>query len=143
MVRWTASSCGARALRPVVAAADHILDLHSTSQPVVPFWVYPQFERNAATALALSQPATHLVMPAGLGSGTPVIQHGWHGQADGQGVALVAECGQHFQQASGDRAIKVFKMKQQRQAFAPQHPLLAAGGDLKTLADKCHNTSTG
>jgi predicted deacylase len=97
----------ARALRPVVAAADHILDLHSTSQPVVPFWVYPQFERNAATALALSQPATHLVMPAGLGSGTPVIQHGWHGQADGQGVALVAECGQHFLQATADVGVAV------------------------------------
>ena len=28
----------ARELRPVVAAADHILDIHSTSQPVQPFW---------------------------------------------------------------------------------------------------------
>src|SRR5664279_879777 len=41
----------ARAMRPAVAAADHILDIHSTSQDVVPFWVYPAFERNASVCL--------------------------------------------------------------------------------------------
>ena len=97
----------ARALRPVVAAADHILDLHSTSQPVHPFWVYPAFERNAAAALAIGRPDVHLVMPKGLGSGTPVIQHGRHGEATGAGVALVAECGQHFLRATADLAVEV------------------------------------
>ena len=94
----------ARALRPVVAAADHILDIHSTSQDVVPFWVYPAYPRNAEVALALGQPPVHLVMPSGLGSGTPLIQHGRHGEAGGQGVALVVECGQHFLQAASDVA---------------------------------------
>ena len=98
----------ARQLRPVVAAADHILDIHSTSQDVVPFWVYPHFARNAAVASALPLPSVHLVMPKGLGSGCPVIQHGRHGQADSDaGAALVVECGQHFLQASADRAIRV------------------------------------
>jgi predicted deacylase len=97
----------ARALRPVVAAADHILDIHSTSQPVQPFWVYPDQPRNAAAALAIGEPAVHLVMPQGLGSGTPLIQQGRHGTDDFHGVGLVAECGQHFQQASADRAIRV------------------------------------
>ena len=97
----------ARAMRPVVAAADHILDLHSTSQPVQPFWVYPQFERNAMAAAALGQPSVHMVMPQGLGSGTPLIQHGHHGQADGHGVALVAECGQHFLHSTGALATEV------------------------------------
>ena len=97
----------ARAMRPVVAAADHILDLHSTSQPVHPFWVYPAFERNAAAALAIARPDVHLVMPKGLGSGTPVIQHGRHGEATGTGVALVAECGQHFLRATADLAVAV------------------------------------
>ncbi|WP_298209973.1 succinylglutamate desuccinylase/aspartoacylase family protein [Acidovorax sp.] len=94
----------ARALRPVVAAADHILDIHSTSQDVQPFWVYPGYPRNAEAALALGRPPVHLVMPSGLGSGTPLIQHGRHGQADGTGVALVVECGQHFRQAAADVA---------------------------------------
>ena len=98
----------ARELRPVVAAADHILDLHSTSQDVEPFWVYPDFARNAEAALAIGRPSVHLVMPDGLGSGTPVIQHGRHGIADSDaGVAMVAECGQHFRQATSDLAVQV------------------------------------
>lgn len=100
----------ARAMRPVVAAADHILDIHSTSQDVTPFWVYPSFDRNAAAALTLGRPSVHLVMPGGLGSGTPLIQHGAHGQRDGPGragVAMVVECGQHFLRASADLATVV------------------------------------
>ena len=97
----------ARAMRPAVAAADHILDIHSTSQYVQPFWVYPASPRNAQVALAIGRPPVHLVMPSGLGSGTPLIQHGRHGQADGGGVALVVECGQHFLQSSADVATAV------------------------------------
>ncbi len=97
----------ARALRPAVAAADHILDIHSTSEDVVPFWVYPRYERNAVVASALPQPGVHLVMPSGLGSGTPLIQHGSHGQEDGPGAALVVECGQHFKQDTADIAVAV------------------------------------
>ena len=72
-----------------------------------PFWVYPKFERNGAAALAIGQPAVHLVMPQGLGSGTPLIQHGVLGSVDGTGVAMVAECGQHFLRASSDLATEV------------------------------------
>ena len=97
----------ARELRPVVAAADHILDIHSTSQDVQPFWVYPNFARNGAAALALGRPSVHLVMPQGIGSGTPLIQHGAHGTAEGRGVARVAECGQHFRRETGEVAVAV------------------------------------
>jgi predicted deacylase len=105
----------ARLMRPVVAAADHILDIHSTTQDVAPFWVYPGFERNAEVALALGsrpgRPAIHMVMPAGMTSGTPVIQHGLHGlpgpAGRSQGAAMVVECGQHFKQASSDVATQV------------------------------------
>ena len=37
----------AREMRPAVARAHHILDIHSTSQDVVPFWVYPALRGNA------------------------------------------------------------------------------------------------
>ena len=97
----------ARELRPVVAAADHILDIHSTSQPVEPFWVYPGYERNAAAALAIGRPPVHLLMPKGMRTGTPLIQHGRHGQEQGTGVALVVECGQHFLRSTADMAIAV------------------------------------
>lgn len=97
----------ARELRPVVAAADHILDLHSTSQDVPPFWVYPARRPNGDAALAIGRPAVHLVMPQGLGSGTPLVQHGAHGRDEHHGVALVAECGQHFRAATSALAIEV------------------------------------
>jgi len=97
----------ARELRPVVAAADHILDIHSTSQPVEPFWVYPGYERNTAAALAIGRPSVHLLMPMGMRTGTPLIQHGRHGQEHGSGVALVAECGQHFLRSTADVAVAV------------------------------------
>ena len=100
----------ARVLRPAIDAADYILDIHSTSQDVVPFWVYPAYERNAEVALAVGIPAVHLVMPNGLGSGTPLIQYGHHGKADGKdgkGAALVVECGQHFKQSAADLATTV------------------------------------
>ncbi|RZJ16455.1 MAG: succinylglutamate desuccinylase [Haliea sp.] len=98
----------ARELQPVVAAADHILDIHSTAQDVVPFWVYPAFERNAAVALAIGRPPVHLVMPRGLGSGTPLVQHGRHGERDSSaGAAMVVECGQHFLRATAELATAV------------------------------------
>jgi predicted deacylase len=98
----------ARELRPVVAAADHILDIHSTSQDVDPFWVYQGFPRNAEVALAIGRPSIHLVMPNGMSSGTPLIQHGRHGIAGSDaGASLVAECGGHFRQSSADMATKV------------------------------------
>ncbi|MBA3771667.1 MAG: succinylglutamate desuccinylase/aspartoacylase family protein [Ramlibacter sp.] len=97
----------ARALRPVVAAADHILDIHSTSQPAAPFWVYPDSGGNAQAAQAIGRPAIHLVMPDGMTTGTPLIQHGRHGSDDATGVALVVECGQHFLKASADLAVDV------------------------------------
>ncbi|MBA2676449.1 succinylglutamate desuccinylase/aspartoacylase family protein [Ramlibacter sp.] len=98
----------ARALRPVVAAADHILDIHSTSQDVQPFWVYPAFARNAEVALGIGLPPVHMVMPDGLGSGTPLVQHGRHGEASGDaGCAMVVECGQHFSRSAGELATRV------------------------------------
>ncbi len=97
----------ARELRPVLAQADHLLDIHSTSQDVEPFWVYPGFARNGDVALAIGRPQVHLVMPDGLGSGTPLIQYGHFAGAGGTGAAMVVECGQHFRQASSDLATRV------------------------------------
>lgn len=95
----------ARAMREVIAAADHVLDIHSTSQDVEPFWVYPAFERNGRVALSVGMPQIHLVMPNGLGSGTPLIQYGSFGDAWHHGAAMVVECGQHFKKSTGDVAL--------------------------------------
>ena len=97
----------ARELQAVMGQADHLLDIHSTSQDVEPFWVYAGFPRNSEVALAIGRPSVHLVMPDGLGSGTPLIQFGQFGQAGGKGAAMVVECGQHFRQATSDLATNV------------------------------------
>ena len=97
----------AREMREIVAEADHILDIHSTAQDVAPFWVYPGHPRNVAVARALPKPLIHLVMPDGMSSGTPLIEYGPHGRANGPGAAVVLECGQHFRRASVDLAIAV------------------------------------
>ena len=70
--------------------------------------MYPAFQRNADLALAIGRPAIHLVMPQGLGSGIPLIQHGRHGEAASDaGVAVVAECGGHFRRATSELAREV------------------------------------
>jgi predicted deacylase len=100
----------ARELRPVLDAADFVLDIHSTRAPVQPFWVYPEFERNAGLALAVGNPLVHLVMPVGGAPGTGVTGYGRHGEPDVldvQGGAVVVECGQHFSQAAADLATDV------------------------------------
>jgi predicted deacylase len=97
----------ARALRPVLGAADYILDIHSTRAPVQPFWVYPEFERNAGLALAVGNPLVHLVMPVGGAPGTGVTAYGRHGEAGVDGGAVVVECGQHFSQSAADLATDV------------------------------------
>ncbi|CAB3903522.1 succinylglutamate desuccinylase/aspartoacylase domain-containing protein [Achromobacter ruhlandii] len=91
----------ARELRPVLDAADYVLDIHSTRAPVQPFWVYPEMDRNTALAAAVGAPAVQLVMPAGRFPGTGVLNYGRHGDpASDSGGALVVECGQHFAQSA-------------------------------------------
>lgn len=98
----------ARELRPVLDAADYVLDIHSTRAPVQPFWVYPEMARNAALAAAVGAPAVQLVMPAGRFPGTGVLNYGRHGDpASDSGGALVVECGQHFAQSAAMLATDV------------------------------------
>lgn len=97
----------ARELRPVLDAADYVLDIHSTRAPVQPFWVYPEFERNAELALAVGNPLVHLVMPLGGAPGTGVTGYGRHGEAGADGGAVVVECGQHFSRSAADLATDV------------------------------------
>jgi len=97
----------ARQLRPVLDAADYVLDIHSTRAPVQPFWVYPEFERNAGLAQAVGGPAVHLVMPVGAAPGTGVTAYGRHGEPGIDGGAVVVECGQHFAQSAADLATDV------------------------------------
>ena len=96
----------ARELRPVVAAADHVLDIHSTMRPTGAFWAYPRLGSNEATAVALGDPPIHMVYtPGQLGTGVALVEY--EAQRHPGSARLVVECGQHFERASGETAKRV------------------------------------
>jgi predicted deacylase len=116
----------ARSMRGVVAAADAVLDIHSTSQDVDPFFVYQNHPRNAQMALSVGDmagcPRIHMVMPGGgFQSGDLLIQHGKLARADWTGASMVVECGQHFRQSSADVA------KATARAFLALHGMVERG----------------
>ena len=97
----------ARLLRPIFEQADHLLDFHSTSTDVEAFWVYNGRKANGELASALGLPSVHMMMPGGLGSGTPLIQYGKLEASSDDCTGLVVECGQHFLKATSELAINV------------------------------------
>jgi predicted deacylase len=115
----------AREMRSLFDSAHALLDIHSTSQVVPPFFVFsPGTGRSASTALAdgIGFPPIQLHMPGGMQTGTPLIEYGPFGAnrsdaqaaaktaqafAPGTGGSVVVECGQHFAQSAGIVATQV------------------------------------
>ncbi len=118
----------AREMRGLFDSAHALLDIHSTSQAVPPFFVFPAASGQcASTALAdgIGFPPIQLQMPGGMQTGTPLIEYGPFKSnpsvlptadlgdtrqsqfAPGKGGAVVVECGQHFAQSSGVVATQV------------------------------------
>jgi predicted deacylase len=95
----------ARELCSIVGEADHILDIHSTAQPMPPFWVVPNKLVNRRAADSIGVPHLQLIMPNGLKTGTPLVEYGRHGDLDGRSVAIVVECGQHFLKNAATTAV--------------------------------------
>jgi predicted deacylase len=96
----------ARELRPVFAAADALLDIHSTTFAVRPMLVYTKLDKTRRMALDLESPSTHIVSPGGKHQGGLLIEFGAFGDADAANTAIVVECGQHFARSSGEIAIQ-------------------------------------
>jgi predicted deacylase len=110
----------AREMRSLFDPAYALLDIHSTSTPFEPFFVYStNAHSRAATALAdgIGFPALQLLMPGGMQTGTPLIEYGPFSprraaalaspHAPGAGGAVVVECGQHFLARAGVVATQV------------------------------------
>jgi predicted deacylase len=95
----------ARELRPIFAAADALLDIHSTTFAVRPMLVYTKMEKMRRLAIAVGSPATHIVSPGGRHHGGLLIEFGAFGDVATPNTAIVVECGDHFARASGDVAI--------------------------------------
>jgi hypothetical protein len=115
----------AREMRSLFDGAHALLDIHSTSQSVPPFFVFAAGQHNhASIALAdgIGFPPIQLLMPGGMQTGTPLIEYGPFGTvrdsgaanaaveehfAPGAGGAVVVECGQHFSHSAGVVATQV------------------------------------
>lgn len=97
----------ARELRPFVAAADELLDIHSTSFSTRPFFAFRDLPRVRALVDAIGRPGSQLLLTGGDHSGQPMIESGRFSDPAGTARALAIECGTHFSRAAGDEAIAV------------------------------------
>jgi hypothetical protein len=101
-----ASTCERRRaleLEPFVASADWLLDLHSMSLDGPALMLSGLQARNIALARRLGTPE-YVIVDAGHQQGRRMRDHGRFGNADAPALALLLECGQHFQPASRDVA---------------------------------------
>lgn len=90
----------AAALRPFVAAADWLLDLHSMHEPSAPLLLTGIQLRNLALARALRTPE-HVVVDAGHQDGVRMRDYGRFGELGDNGThSLLVECGFHGDPAS-------------------------------------------
>ena len=86
----------------------------------------------------------NLLVIAGLAGGVSVLSAQYFGRGELAGVRRSLVAADHIViPHPGEAGQKDARLTEQGQPFTPQHPLFTARGDLQTLADKWHNTSTG
>jgi predicted deacylase len=87
----------ARALRPIFATADRLLDVHSTPYDPVPFWVTTtRLPKQSALARALRQPRTEIATTPAVLDHDGLSRYGRFGDPADPAVALTVECGLFF-----------------------------------------------
>ena len=96
----------ARALRPVVAAADLLLDLHSMQQSTEPLMLAGLTDKSLALARRVGVPAV-VVRDAGHAAGRRMRDHGAFDDPAAAPAALLVECGQHWQRRAAAVALEV------------------------------------
>jgi predicted deacylase len=94
----------ARKLRPFVDAAERVLDIHSMSEPCRPLMVCGTVEKNVAFARRLGVPGD-LLIDTGHPAGMRMVDRGAFGDPQSPKLALLIECGQHWERAAAEVAI--------------------------------------
>ncbi|HPU51437.1 MAG TPA: succinylglutamate desuccinylase/aspartoacylase family protein [Burkholderiaceae bacterium] len=93
----------ARELGGFVARADFLLDIHSMREPCPPMMVCGVAgqggEKGAAMARAMGVPR-HLLIDTGHPAGRRMIEHGGYSDPASKRVAVLIECGQHWERSS-------------------------------------------
>jgi predicted deacylase len=89
----------ARELRPVVDAADFLLDIHSMQTKVPALTISGPLDKGRRLARAVGVPAI-VVSDAGHSAGRRMRDYGGFGDPASAKNALLVECGQHWERAS-------------------------------------------
>lgn len=96
----------AQTLWPLFATADRVLDLHSMQHDRVPLMLSGMNARARDLAFAVGIPG-FIVADRGHAAGRRLIDHPRFADPDGGPMALLAECGQHWEQDSGAMALSI------------------------------------
>lgn len=103
--RMTTELLRARALRPVVDAADYLLDIHSMQHATAPLMLCGPLEKGRRWARRIGFP-TLIVSDHGHAAGRRMRDYGGFGDPASAKNAQLVECGQHWEATSGEVAIE-------------------------------------
>ncbi len=95
----------AREMLPVFKAADGLLDIHSTSNPVHPMLCYTWLPKSRDLAEHIGYPLHHIVSSERLHQGPMLFEYDGFSDRNRPATAILVECGQHFARKSGDVAL--------------------------------------
>jgi predicted deacylase len=95
----------ARALRPVVDAADYLLDIHSMQNATAPLMLCGPLQKGRIWARRVGFPEL-VVSDQGHAAGRRMRDYGGFGDPASARNALLVECGQHWERASAEVAIE-------------------------------------
>ena len=95
----------AREVRPVLENIDYLLDLHSMQHLAPPLMMTGRHGKSKDLAGKIGVPE-RIVGDAGHASGRRMRDFGGFDDARSAKIALLIECGQHWQKAAGDLAIE-------------------------------------
>jgi predicted deacylase len=94
----------ARMLRPLFAAADLLLDIHSMQHATAPLMLAGLADKSLALARRVGVPEI-VVRDAGHAAGRRLRDYGEFADPVSPKAALLVECGQHWEKAAGEVAI--------------------------------------
>ena len=96
----------ARELRPFYDTVDHLLDLHSMTEPAPAIALAGDTEKGLTLARAVGVPE-HILVDSGHSAGKRLRDYADFGDPNSVKSALLVECGQHWEAAVGDVATHV------------------------------------
>ncbi len=93
----------ARALRPHYDRVDHLLDLHSMTDPCPPLALAGRHRKGVELARAVGLPE-HVIVDSGHAAGKRLRDYAFFDDAGDPRNALLVECGQHWERAAPEVA---------------------------------------